>query len=32
VLASLLNGSRYNFVFVGGAQDRSLQQVILSVR
>lgn len=32
VLASLLNGSRYNFVFVGNAQDRSLQQVILSVR
>jgi hypothetical protein len=32
VLASLLNGSRYNFVFVGSAQDRSLQQVILSVR
>jgi len=32
VLASLLNGSRYNFVFVGSAQDRSLQQVILSIR
>ncbi|MGB9072473.1 MAG: AMIN domain-containing protein [Terriglobales bacterium] len=32
VLASLLNGSRYNFVFVGRAGDRSLQQVILSVR
>jgi AMIN domain len=30
VLASLLNGSRYNFVFVGGAAD--LQQVILSLR
>lgn len=32
VLASLLNGSRYNFIFVGSAADRSLQQVILSVR
>jgi hypothetical protein len=32
VLASLLNGSRYNFVFVGNDGDRSLQQVILSVR
>jgi hypothetical protein len=30
VLASLLNGSRYNFVFVGG--ESSLQQVILSLR
>lgn len=32
VLASLLNGSRYNFIFVGSARDLSLQQVILSVR
>lgn len=30
VLGSLLNGSRYNFVFVGDAGD--LQQVILSLR
>jgi hypothetical protein len=30
VLESLLNGSRYNFVFVGNASD--LQQVILSLR
>jgi AMIN domain-containing protein len=30
VLASFLNGSRYNFVFVGSAGD--LQQVILSLR
>jgi hypothetical protein len=30
VLESLLNGSRYNFVFVGNAGD--LQQVILSLR
>ena len=29
VLASLLNGSKYNFIFVGGEQGTSLEKVIL---
>jgi hypothetical protein len=32
VLASLLNGSRYNFIFVDGNMNHSLQKAILSVR
>ena len=32
VLADLLNGSRYNFIFVGNTRGRSLQKAILSVR
>jgi hypothetical protein len=32
VLASLLNGSRYNFIFVGNDNGRTLQKAILSVR
>jgi hypothetical protein len=32
VLASLLNGSRYNFVFVGNNHGRNLQKAILTVR
>jgi len=32
VLAALLNGSRYNFVFVGNNRGRALQKAILSVR
>jgi hypothetical protein len=32
VLAELLNGSRYNFIFVGNNRGRSLQKAILSVR
>jgi hypothetical protein len=32
VLASLLNGSRYNFVFVDGEQGRGLEKVILTRR
>jgi hypothetical protein len=32
VLAALLNGSRYNFIFVGNSRGRSLQKAILSVR
>lgn len=32
VLAALLNGSRYNFIFVGNNRGRSLQKAILSVR
>jgi hypothetical protein len=32
VLASLLNGSRYNFIFVDGEQGRSLEKVILTRR
>lgn len=32
VLASLLNGSRYNFIFVGNDHGRTLQKAILSVR
>jgi len=32
VLASLLNGSRYNFIFVGNDRGRTLQKAILSVR
>jgi len=32
VLASLLNGSSYNFIFVGNEQDGSLGKVILSRR
>ncbi|MFY9560269.1 MAG: AMIN domain-containing protein [Terriglobales bacterium] len=32
VLAALLNGSRYNFIFVGNSRGRNLQKAILSVR
>ncbi len=32
VLADLLNGSRYNFIFVGNTRGRNLQKAILSVR
>lgn len=32
VLASLLNGSRYNFIFVGDDRGGTLQKAILSVR
>lgn len=32
VLAALLNGSRYNFIFVDGNPNHSLQKAILSVR
>jgi len=32
VLASLLNGSRYNFIFVDGEQGRGLEKVILTRR
>jgi hypothetical protein len=32
VLAALLNGSRYNFIFVGNARGRTFQKAILSVR
>ena len=32
VLAALLNGSRYNFIFVNGSPNHSLQKAILSVR
>ena len=32
VLATLLNGSRYNFIFVGNNRGRTLQKAILSVR
>ncbi len=32
VLAALLNGSRYNFIFVGNNRGRGLQKAILSVR
>jgi hypothetical protein len=32
VLAALLNGSRYNFIFVGNNRGRNLQKAILSVR
>ncbi len=32
VLASLLNGSRYNFVFIGNERDHTLQKAILSLR
>ncbi len=32
VLAALLNGSRYNFIFVGNSRGRTLQKAILSVR
>ena len=32
VLATLLNGSRYNFIFVGNTRGRNLQKAILSVR
>ena len=32
VLATLLNGSRYNFIFVGNIRGRNLQKAILSVR
>lgn len=32
VLAALLNGSRYNFIFVGNTRGRTLQKAILSVR
>lgn len=32
VLASLLNGSRYNFIFIDSDQDHTLQKAILSVR
>jgi AMIN domain len=32
VLAALLNGSRYNFIFVGNNRGRSLQKAILTVR
>lgn len=32
VLAELLNGSRYNFIFVGNSRGRNLQKAILSVR
>jgi hypothetical protein len=30
VLASLLNGSRYNFIFVGGEQGHGLEKVVLN--
>ena len=32
VLAAFLNGSRYNFIFVGNNRGRSLQKAILTVR
>ena len=32
VLAALLNGSRYNFIFVGNNRGRTFQKAILSVR
>jgi AMIN domain len=32
VLAALLNGSRYNFIFVGNNRGRNLEKAILSVR
>jgi len=32
VLAALLNGSRYNFIFVGNTRGPNLQKAILSVR
>jgi len=32
VLAALLNGSRYNFIFVGNTRGRNLQKAILTVR
>jgi len=32
VLATLLNGSRYNFIFVGNNRGRTLQKAILTVR
>jgi hypothetical protein len=32
VLAALLNGSRYNFIFVGNSRGRNLQKAILTVR
>jgi hypothetical protein len=32
VLAALLNGSRYNFIFIGNSRGRNLQKAILSVR
>ncbi len=32
VLAALLNGSRYNFIFVGNTRGRNLHKAILSVR
>jgi len=32
VLATLLNGSRYNFIFVGNNRGRNLQKAILTVR
>ncbi|HYU47144.1 MAG TPA: hypothetical protein VEK84_13325, partial [Terriglobales bacterium] len=32
VLASLLNGSPYNFIFVDGEQGRGLEKVILTRR
>jgi AMIN domain len=32
VLAALLNGSRYNFIFVGNSRGTTLQKAILSVR
>jgi hypothetical protein len=32
ILAALLNGSRYNFIFVGNTRGRNLQKAILSVR
>jgi hypothetical protein len=32
VLAALLNGSRYNFIFVGNDHDHTIQKAILSVR
>jgi hypothetical protein len=32
VLAALLNGSRYNFIFVGNSRGRTLQKAILTVR
>ena len=32
VLAALLNGSRYNFIFIGNNRGRTLQKAILSVR
>lgn len=32
VLATLLNGSRYNFIFVGNDQGRTLQKAILTSR
>ncbi len=32
VLAALLNGSRYNFIFVGNTRGRNLHKAILSVQ